>query len=85
MTKKHSTRQRAVDKIVAVMRNGIDLRLTLGQPGGPSWDLTNGIHVPTETARLVIVHYRVERCDDGLFSDAASQTYRHRSPWPKVT
>jgi hypothetical protein len=84
-TKKRSTRQRAVDKIVDTMRNGVNLQLTFGQTGGPSWDLDDGTHVPTETAKLVIMHYRVEPCGDGLFRNAASQTYRHKSPWPKLT
>jgi hypothetical protein len=85
VTKKRATRQRAVDKVVDTMRNGVNLRLTVGQTGGPSWDLDNGTHVPTETAKRVILHYRVEPCGDGLFREAASQTYRHRSPWPKLT
>ncbi|WP_439373164.1 hypothetical protein [Bradyrhizobium sp. DASA03120] len=82
---KRSTRQRAVEKFVDIMRNGHDLQLTLGQTGGPSWDLTNGMHVPTETAKLITVHYQVEPCGDALFGDTTSQTYRHKSPWPKLT
>ncbi|MGY4254581.1 hypothetical protein ACVI1L_001649 [Bradyrhizobium sp. USDA 4516] len=83
--KKLPSRQRAVDAVLAAMRHGVNLQLTLGRNGDPSWDLSDGTHVPAETAKQVIVHYQIEPCGDALFEGVFAQTYRHRSPWPKLT
>ena len=65
---------RAADRVLMHMAAGATLQL-MHSPTGPCWTLSDGRHVPTGVAELVVRSASVTAMKDGLFKDA-SQTWR---------
>src|SRR5262249_10966050 len=72
-------------RIVRAMREGgRTLHCSFDRQGG-SWFLSNGVHVSTEGAALVVMNPHVINVGGALFKNAVGQTYRFNSKKEKRT
>jgi hypothetical protein len=75
-TRRFQDRRRAkAARVITAMSRGCTLNLTFARSGS-AFTLSNGEHVPSEIASLVINDLRIVSQSDGLFP-SLPQTWRH--------